>query len=564
MVHAAFTTESNWRSDSSGSGEFHSTSNPPVVNGHTRTTRSIQPALLATSAVRVTSSTGEYFPCRAFLDNGSSVSFITEAAARRLKLKLTPNTTPVTGLSASPVGIATHSTSILVKPRFESKLTYTVNVLVINRISNDLPTVRCNPDNFHHIRYLQLADPLFGSPAPVDLLLGSDVFWNVLRSGKISGNHGQPLAIESSLGWLIACNHSTTTPVNTFITNVQPNKSLQRFRDQEEVTPESSLNQECKKHFHSSSNSHELGRFAVSTSWKIPEPVPAESRLRAVQRLFSQEFQMVHHNEIQHLEKIRKLGEHWEAYKDFMCKYNQLGHITLLSSNPPIGSFSCNMSHHFVVKESSTTPEDSPRILLTKRTVPSQENVPKVIEHKQEILVEEETALSHVVVPAIPEPFSKSSSRSRFQRVAARIYRFVETCKMKKNKEEINHDQLSTTELQHAHSSSIRAAKSCLFHEDVQAPKKKDESSKQEQQSQSSLIPPPMVDSPAAAAVVLEAVVIRVPDSSAAAPNMDKKPRGSPTRNYWVGKGQQDSFSEVETRTWYCASRQLTAILNGQ
>ena len=51
---------------------------------------------------------------------------------------------------------------------------------------------------------LVLADPNFGQPGKIDLLLGADLFADVLRQGQRSGPVGSPVAFETEFGWVFS------------------------------------------------------------------------------------------------------------------------------------------------------------------------------------------------------------------------------------------------------------------------------------------------------------------------------------------------------------------------
>ena len=44
------------------------------------------------------------------------------------------------------------------------------------------------------------ADPAFGEPRCVDILLGVDVFVDILRNGRRTGPSGLPVAVDTELG----------------------------------------------------------------------------------------------------------------------------------------------------------------------------------------------------------------------------------------------------------------------------------------------------------------------------------------------------------------------------
>ena len=53
---------------------------------------------------------------------------------------------------------------------------------------------------WNHLKRLQLADPEFGHPGRIDLLLGVDIFVDVLLSGRRFGQPGTPTAFETHFG----------------------------------------------------------------------------------------------------------------------------------------------------------------------------------------------------------------------------------------------------------------------------------------------------------------------------------------------------------------------------
>ena len=83
-----------------------------------------------------------------------------------------------------------------------------------------VPRVTCNlplhlvPFNLEWKRLadIPLADPDFGRPGRIDLLLGVDVFVEVLRQGRRIGPLGSPSAFETEFGWVFAGNINSHTP----------------------------------------------------------------------------------------------------------------------------------------------------------------------------------------------------------------------------------------------------------------------------------------------------------------------------------------------------------------
>ena len=54
-----------------------------------------------------------------------------------------------------------------------------------------------------------LSDPDFGRPGRIDILLGVDVFVEVLMHGRRTGPPGTPIAFETLFGWVLAVKTDT-------------------------------------------------------------------------------------------------------------------------------------------------------------------------------------------------------------------------------------------------------------------------------------------------------------------------------------------------------------------
>lgn len=51
---------------------------------------------------------------------------------------------------------------------------------------------------------MKLADPSLNVPAKADVILGADIFWDVVRSEQYSLGPKNPKLISSKFGWLVA------------------------------------------------------------------------------------------------------------------------------------------------------------------------------------------------------------------------------------------------------------------------------------------------------------------------------------------------------------------------
>ena len=65
-----------------------------------------------------------------------------------------------------------------------------------------------------HLSDLKLADSDFGIPPRIDLLLGAEVFTNILCDGRRTGPGGMPSALNTCFGWVLFGKIGRTDVVN--------------------------------------------------------------------------------------------------------------------------------------------------------------------------------------------------------------------------------------------------------------------------------------------------------------------------------------------------------------
>ena len=87
----------------------------------------------------------------------------------------------IAGLSSS-----SHNQSIAnfkVTPVHSPSRKFNVNAIVVPRVTCDLPEISLSR-KWEHLDGLQLADPEFGKPGNIEVLLGVEIFVDVIRQGR--------------------------------------------------------------------------------------------------------------------------------------------------------------------------------------------------------------------------------------------------------------------------------------------------------------------------------------------------------------------------------------------
>jgi hypothetical protein len=116
------------------------------------------------------------------LDCGLQSNFITESAVRRLGLEQTGNRVPVTGINN-----ATSVTNYKVELEMSSMMNDYANILnclVLPRITSNMPMNDIDISTWEFPSDVVLADKDFHKSGPIDILLGAEIFFEILMHGR--------------------------------------------------------------------------------------------------------------------------------------------------------------------------------------------------------------------------------------------------------------------------------------------------------------------------------------------------------------------------------------------
>lgn len=58
-------------------------------------------------------------------------------------------------------------------------------------------------ENWYHLNKLPLADPKYNIPGDIDILLGGDVWDEIVMKGLRLSKNGSPVAQRTKLGWIL-------------------------------------------------------------------------------------------------------------------------------------------------------------------------------------------------------------------------------------------------------------------------------------------------------------------------------------------------------------------------
>ena len=314
-------------------------------------------ALLMTCRVSVIAPDGSSVEARALLDNASSASFVSERLVQSLSLPRFNQHVRVSGIGGVSQRAPIQSiSSFQISAVGPNKRRLGITAVVVPKVTCDLPLAPVPFQlNWKHLTDLILADPGFGQPGRIDMLLGVDVFLDVLRHGRRSGPPESPTALETEFGWVLcggagpASSSSAHACVTTFHSTVNSGDDiLRQFWEIEETpTDHSTLSIEERtvvRQFESNFSRSKEGRFVVPLPRNPSARQIGESRSQAVRRFLSLERSLTARGRFQELD-------------DVMQEYLDLGHAEPISGadlERPIEE-TFYLPTHAVYKATSTT-----------------------------------------------------------------------------------------------------------------------------------------------------------------------------------------------------------------
>lgn len=309
-----------------------------------------QSVVFPTALVKVKNSEGGYVVLRAMVDSCSDASYITESAARKLRLPIERVNIQVSGLgnnvTSESKGMTSFNIHSLVKSTFNRK----VNAYVLSLISPNRPLINFKATN-RIPESIKLADPNFNHAAKIDLLLGGEVDCAIFKSGSFKSDN--IIYRETELGWIVS--GCVSHELNCFTAAIARtenlelvfkslDQSIRRFWEIEELPVSRALTGEemlCEEIYEATTIRLPTGRYSVSLPFKRKISGFSNMRKIALSRFGLLE------------KRFSKNAELKGQYASCLQEYIEMGHMSEVDPS----KFLCGyyIPHHCVFKEDSST-----------------------------------------------------------------------------------------------------------------------------------------------------------------------------------------------------------------
>lgn len=325
--------------------------------------RSLQ-TILPTVLVKVRDAKGKWQQCRALLDSGSDIHFITESCLERLGLGSYDYHMTVKGID-EVVSVVDKCVETQLFSNY-GPFNPTIGMMVMKNLTGVLPHARVDTNRLKIPQDCTLADPSFAVPGSVDILIASDVYYQSLLAGKRE-LPGGTILVETKFGWTVVAKVPMVKPESSLLCSfahtfhsagTEVEEKLNKFLKADEfdlpVSTASPEQQFCEEYFQQTTSRAADGRFIVSMPFK-ESPIALGSNFENARKMF-------------HIQEARRQkDEVYNAlYIDYMRDYINTGHMTEVP--PTFTKDDHFLPHHGVLKLSSTSTKLRPVFNASKRT----------------------------------------------------------------------------------------------------------------------------------------------------------------------------------------------------
>lgn len=301
---------------------------------------------------------------RALIDQGSEITLISERAVQTLQLQRTATRAEICGVGNGNKNSCRFIVSLNLRSQMDKHFDLFIsNAYVLDRLSSRLPSQRLNIRSWPHTRDLVLADPNFHQSQHIDLIIGADIFAQIILPDIRIGSADQPIAQRTKFGWILSGKTSSTPEIHSKLQCFHVNKELeflvQRFMEIDQVPEKRVLSTEdewCEEFFKRTHVRQANGKYMVRLPLKTildPTQTIGKSRQMALNR-FHQLHRKLQRNEKLNKQYSKGIEEYFELNQILPAPTMEEQHVVKSTSDRPFVT-ACTLPHHAIIKEDSLT-----------------------------------------------------------------------------------------------------------------------------------------------------------------------------------------------------------------
>lgn len=281
--------------------------------------------LLATMNILIQTATNIFLNCRALSDGGATVSVVEKQFVLKNNIRTKRCQKPVLGLTGPDV--LKEKIKVYIHPWFNKEISIAAELFVVNNLDGMYPYRQVEASK-HDITHLKLADEQFDIPAPVDALLGAEIYTQIIDNVLYKHKDGAIMQ-QTSFGNIIlgkfSVKQNNEFPILCISNANESNdecielaKALNKFWEIEEIneiqTDQNSEEQAVQDIFMKTHFREKSGRYVVTIPIKSGHNL-GESRSIALKQFLQLE------------RKFEKDPATKAKYVEFMRNYQSLGYL---------------------------------------------------------------------------------------------------------------------------------------------------------------------------------------------------------------------------------------------
>lgn len=252
-------------------------------------------------------------------------SYVTRRLSDQLRIPTSKVNISVLGLNQTTTTI--ESECDLEIQSHHNAFSTNVKCFVIPQISGLVPSLPLKVTDIDISKTIKLADPSFDKAGGIDMLIGANLFWQILSIGQITFGKDKPILQKTRFGWIVSgpvSNERVETTICKFTQNCDIQSQLQKFWEMEECQNDKPLTTEeleCEAHFKNHMSRTQNGRFVVTIPLKDSAEILGESYEHAQKRFTTLE------------RKLDRSPALKQRYVEFMNEYKDLGHMSKVETD---------------------------------------------------------------------------------------------------------------------------------------------------------------------------------------------------------------------------------------